>query len=261
MNYFFFLDNDDKSLNQSVEIFNRPPAIRLCLDNLKPKKIIAFYSDGKKWNYHFIKNINPNENAIIKKNDLPLNFLDKSVFLCIKDHADFDNFNLKDEDYMNCTPSWRANIKIFSKTSSVSYQGEYPHSMTQKKITLVSCSPMIQNKSNISSYFYLINLKNNPAKKLFKVKILNIKKEIIKEIIFETNTINFCKLNNILASHDELTYIFTSEEEGGVPIYFSRNSNNTSFSLEHTHPPTEYTYAGNRFFFQKKKQLHLKTFL
>ena len=113
---------------------------------------------------------------------------------------------------------------------------------------------MTQNKSNITSYFYLVNLKNNPAKKLFKVKILNIKKEIIKEIIFQTNTINFCKLNDLMDKHDELTYVFTSNEEGGIPIYFSRNCNYTSFSLEHTHPPTEYTYGGNRFFFQKKKK-------
>ena len=64
---------------------------------------------------------------------------------------------------MNSSPQWRANTKIFSDFTSASYQGEYPGSILSKNISLVSCSPMIQNK--FETYFYLINLTNNPEKK------------------------------------------------------------------------------------------------
>ena len=48
-------------------------------------------------------------------------------------------------------------------------------------------------------------------------------------------------------------YIFQSTDGGGIPIYFSIDRNG-QMSLEHTHPPTEYTLHGNRFFFQKLKK-------
>ena len=49
-------------------------------------------------------------------------------------------------------------------------------------------------------------------------------------------------------------YIFISKDRGGIPIYFSKNKDNTSLSIEHTHPPTEYTVHGNRQHFQKVKK-------
>ena len=254
MNYFFFLDTEDKDLSSSVEIFNRPPAKRLSTDTLTPKNVIAFYSDNNQWHSHCVTKLNPNSSINLKKTDLPNNFLNKSVFLCLSDNENVKKFSLNNEDYMNCIPSWRANIKISSNTSSVSYQGEYPFVMTQKKLSLVSCSPMIQYGMNISSYFYLINLKSEPKQSQFSVKILDTNKNIIQSVIFKTNCINILNLKDILKDNKNLMYVFSSEEEGGIPIYFSKNIYNNSFSLEHTHPPTEYTFQGNRNIFQNKKK-------
>ena len=50
--------------------------------------------------------------------------------------------------------------------------------------------------------------------------------------------------------------IFTSKEYGGIPLYFSKDKNSEFLSLEHTHPPIEHIYMGNRFYFQKKKKTH-----
>ena len=254
MNYFFFLDTLEKELTPSVEVFNRPPAKRLSADKLKTKNVIAFYSDKKYWKYHFISELKPNQSLSINKKDLPIEFYDKSVFLFLSDFKNFDRSILKDEDYMNCSPAWRANIKISSNFNSVSYQGEYPHIMTEKKLSLVSCSPMIQNNKLTHNFFYLVNLKCKPYQNKFKVKIMNIKKKIIQEFNFETNKVNFIDLEKLYKNNNELTYIFSSEDEGGVPIYFSKSIDNKYFSLEHTHPPTEYTFSGNKIFFQKKKK-------
>lgn len=254
MNFFFFLDTTDNKLRPSVEIFNRPAALRLCKDKLKSKNIIAFYSDGKKWISKKIQLLKPYESKIIYKKDLPFEMHDKSVFICLSDNDKINEKQINNENYMNSSPAWRANIKISSFYNAISYQGEYPHSMTNKKISLVSCSPMIQNPENAISYFYLVNLKSNPEKKVFKIKIMDINKKILKEIFFKTNSINNFCLNDTIQQYKQLTYIFSSDEEGGIPIYFSQSKDKLSFSLEHTHPPTEYTFEGNRMLFQNKKK-------
>ena len=254
MNFFFFLDTTDNNLTSSVEIFNRPAALRLCKDKLLPKNIVAFYTDGKKWISKKIQILDPYQSKIIYKKDLPSEMHNKSVFICLSDNDKINEKQIINENYMNSSPAWRANIKISSENNSTSYQGEYPHAMTNKKLSLVSCSPMIQNPEDAISYFYLVNLKSNPEKKIFNLKMLDINKKVLKEFFFKTNSINTLCLNDIVKENKQLTYIFSSEDEGGIPIYFSQSKDKLSFSLEHTHPPTEYTFEGNRILFQKKKK-------
>ena len=80
MNYFFFLDTNEKDLIPSVEIFNRPPAKRLSSDKLKSKNVIAFYSDKKFWNYHIVSELKPNSSLLIKKT-LDRSSFEKAIFL------------------------------------------------------------------------------------------------------------------------------------------------------------------------------------
>jgi len=61
-------------------------------------------------------------------------------------------------------------------------------------------------------------------------------------------------LNDISQNLTDHMYIFRSLERGGIPIFFTKNRNSSCLSLEHTHPPTEYTVHGNRFHFQKNKK-------
>ena len=65
---------------------------------------------------------------------------------------------------MNSIPAWRSNIKISSKYTSCSFQGEIPGSLINKNLSLVSCSPMIQSQKDFNTFFYLINLNNNAKK-------------------------------------------------------------------------------------------------
>ena len=48
--------------------------------------------------------------------------------------------------------------------------------------------------------------------------------------------------------------VFKSTENGGIPLYLNISSDQKQISIEHTHPPVEYVYGGDRQFFQKAKK-------
>ena len=48
-------------------------------------------------------------------------------------------------------------------------------------------------------------------------------------------------------------YVFKSQSYGGVPLYFTK-SDDKKMSIEHTHPPSEYIFMGDRNYFQKLKK-------
>ena len=256
MNYFFFLSHPDKSLKSSVDLFNRPPSITWSKQILYDVYINIFYTDGNNWIFDNLGILKKNEYITIKKNDLPSKFRDKSVFISLNKKRYKDKEEIVDENYMQSIPAWRSNIKIFNDKTSCSYQGEFPGSMITKDLSLVSCCPMIQLNKNLESYFYLINLNKDPKKIKFKITLLNSNREILHNHYFYTNTVNILPLNNLPINLDDKMTIFISKDKGGIPIYFTKNKNNTSLSIEHTHPPIEYIVHGNRPYFQKVKKNH-----
>ena len=253
MNYYFFLDFPDKNFSSSLDIFNMPSNLKLCNDKIKDCYVNLFYSDGEKWVTHQYTTLKKFESKLIKKNHLPNHFQDKSVFLSYS----FDNSHqsdlLKNIDYMNSNPDWRANICIYNSYTSTSYQGEYPGEFLNRKISLVSCTPMLQK--NALNFFYLVNLQADPKIKSFELEIYDSYKNKIDEVTVYTNTINIVKLDKLKSIHKENMFIFISREQGGVPIYFSSSTDYKSLSLEHTHPPVEYLYWGERSYFQKNKKI------
>ena len=251
MNIYFFLNHPN--LDSSLDIFNFPPNLKFCSDDLKDIYPYAFFSNGKEWEYISLDKIKKNDSYILQKSNLPSKFQDKSVFLSFSlEPNDFKN-SLRNLNYMNSSPQWRANTKIFNKFTSASYQGEYPGSILSKKISLVSCSPMIQ--SNFDTYFYLINLTDNPEIKKFTVNILNTNLENIHSLECSTNSINFFDLNSLKYKFTDNFYVFKSKSFGGVPLYFTKSDNN-KMCIEHTHPPAEYIFMGDRNYFQKLKKKH-----
>ena len=54
MNFFFFLDHTDSNLVSSVNIFNKPPSITWANYKLEDCHLVAFFSDGSKWNFEKI---------------------------------------------------------------------------------------------------------------------------------------------------------------------------------------------------------------
>ena len=218
------------------------------------KNIYLFYIENSHWENEIFDEIEYGYTKVIKKNDLPINIRNKNVFITLSSK------NLKkydppfDDKSLNTTPSWRANIKIFSSNAACSYQGEIPGGFINKNLSLVSCSPFIQtNNASIQNYFYLVNLMQNPATHQFDVEILNTSKQVLNTIKCHTNKVNLCDLSFLDCLNDKM-FIFRSSKYGGIPLYFSKNLDNTQMSLEHTHPPTEYLFSGDRLSFQKKKK-------
>lgn len=254
MNYFFFLDHPDPSLNSAIEIFNRAPMDLFYKQKKEDKKIYIFFIENDIWKNCFFCNISYDSSLIIKKSDLPKKFHNRAVLLSITSKNLKENEPPFNDKSMDSIPAWRSNIKIFNNFTSTSYQGEFPGSFLNLNLTLTSCSPFIQFNTKIDNYFYLINFNKDPIQKKFKVEILNSKKEILDSFYFVTNNVNVLKLNSLPNKSKDNMYIFRSKDYGGIPLYFSRSNDNKSFSLEHTHPPQEYLFLGDRGIYQKKKK-------
>ena len=101
----------------------------------------------------------------------------------------------------------------------------------------------------------MVNLQSNPIVEPFLLEVYDNHKNKLDEITFYTNTINIFKLENLKNNLNENMLIFISRKQGGVPIYLSKSLDDKSISLEHTHPPVEYLYWGERNFFQKNKKI------
>ncbi len=252
MNIYFFLDHSDS--NSSIDIFNFPPNFKFCKDTLRDIYPYAFYSNGEEWKYFELAKIKKNESRIIKKDDLPFETKNKSVFVSFSFKPNEFNKSLENLNYMNSSPQWRSNTKIYNNFTSTSYQGEYPVSILSKKISLVSCSPMIQ--SNFDTYFYMVNLTDNPKKIEFDMCIMNTEFKKLANLKCLTNTINIFDLNKLDYKFTDNFYVFKSDEFGGVPLYFTISQDRKRMGIEHTHPPLEYIFSGNRSHFQKLKKKH-----
>lgn len=253
MNFFFLLPPPLIGLKSEIDIVNSSPSS--VFSKSKSEKMILhyFYSDGSQWIFEDICSIGRDESITINENDIKINLKNKSVFLSLNKQKKINTSILLDEDYHESKIAWRANIKIKSEFSSTSYQGEYPGGMINKKISLVSCSPMVQNDIDTKNFFYLVNLNYKPQINNFVVKVLDANKKIQDSFTCYTNTINLIDLDKFKINDGSNMKIFSSDAGGGVPIYFSIDKNNR-MSIEHTHPPTEYVLHGNRFFFQKIKK-------
>ena len=49
MNYFFFLDHPDSSLESTLDLFNKPPSKTWSKQKLYDAHVNIFYSNGKKF--------------------------------------------------------------------------------------------------------------------------------------------------------------------------------------------------------------------
>ncbi len=254
MNYYFFLDKH-KDFNSSVNLFNIPSCEHLSKDYSKDRFIIAVYSDGNSWNYFNLGKFKSKTNIELDKNQLPEKFRNESVYIFFSEDLNFDSTNLKIKPrYMQSMPEWRSNIKIYNEFTATSYQGEIPDVLLNKDLSIVSCSPMIQNKNNINNYLYIVNLRKKPDKIKYEIEILDTKKNVIGKHFAFTNTVNLIDLNKFVNNLDENVFIIRSLYYGGLPIYFSHNNEKSQLSLEHTHPPSSYLIFGNNMEFQKRKK-------
>lgn len=249
--YFLNLSNTIDGFEAKINICNFAPMPIFYKNKLKEKFIKIFYLNNKKWNVIIHSKIKRDESKVIKQKDLP-NFLnEKSLFLYLSDNEEL-NINDLNDSYDKSEPTWRSNIGIGNEHCFASYQGEIPYTFFNNKVSLVSCSPMLQNKNGSRTYFILVNLFKEPNNNSFQVDIHTLDKKKIKSVNFSSNTINCVDITNIINDYEML--VFKSSENGGIPLYLNMSYDQKQISIEHTHPPVEYVYGGNRQFFQKAKK-------
>lgn len=147
------------------------------------------------------------------------------------------------------TPAWRATIGIKSSWTQTSYQGEldpFPQSGT-----LLSFAPFFQFGIGIENYMIFLNLEKSPATRISNIEIYDTKTLNLKgRFIVRNNAANIISLNNLGLNENDLPLIIC-KDMAGIPLYFSRTTDGTFMSLEHSHPPASYVVHGNRWEAQK----------
>ena len=214
MNYFSFLDHPDKSLEASIELFNRPPMNLFSEQNKEHKKIYLFYIENEKWKNIQFDTIQYNKSKIIKKRDIPLNLQNKTVFVTMTSRTLKSNASPFNDKSMQSIPSWRSNIKIYNQNTSTSYQGEIPGSFLNLNLSLTSCSPFLQFEDKIENYFYLVNFNADPVLKKFELEVLDTNKNLLSILICKTNHVNIFNLNFLKKNYSDHMYIFRSKNYG-----------------------------------------------
>jgi hypothetical protein len=147
------------------------------------------------------------------------------------------------------SPAWRASLGLSSALSSTSYQGEldpFPESGS-----LLTFGPLIQFGDGIENFLILLNLEKTAISRTVRVEIFDSKKKDLKGTFeLSNNDATAISLDGLDFKPTDLPLIIC-RDMSSIPIYFSRTSDGSSLSLEHTHPPASYVIHGKRWAAQK----------
>ena len=110
----------------------------------------------------------------------------------------------------------------------------------------------MQKKININNYLIFLNLESKPnsRKGLLKFSTVRQPELIIKDAEIKSNSCNFIDLNALNIEDDELLVCYT-KSMSGIPLFLSFSNEDSTMSLEHTHPPASFVIHGNRKNMQK----------
>lgn len=251
MNYYFF--PCIAGFDSSITLVNFP-----CLETQKalegPQHIYATWTDGERWHYYKLRDIEYKKAIEIKHSELPKQIPESPFLFFHPDILPKTSEDLFVSDHMYFMPTWRGNIKIFSNDTATSYEGDYQHEMVCniRKGSLVSISPMVQDNPNVNNVFILVNITKSPLKIEHAIYFFDpLKKEIIYKEKVYTNTCNVINLKGLKLSQGA-PLLTISQTISGIPLYFSYTDDKKSLSFEHTHPPASFIVFGDSLYFQAK---------
>tara|TARA_A100001015_G_scaffold319314_1_gene441818 strand:+ start:1393 stop:2160 length:768 start_codon:yes stop_codon:yes gene_type:complete len=247
MNYFFSIKTD--KLKSKLTI----PKFQNCGKKIKKNKVYKACIKNNTWNvsdpvfdqnnnFYFIDSSElNNENIFFLATEKELVKMKNTNF------SKLDNIS----EFTDTFPDYRANLRLFNSEGGFSsYQSEYPHTMTEKKGSILSPISILLNKHNDENILFFKNIHCCPENKKFEIYFLNIvNKKIISNKTVYTNKTNIINIDKDLINPD--VYLF-SKEYLGIPIFLSIK--NGHMSLEHTHPPHLYILGSERY----KKVMELK---
>lgn len=151
--------------------------------------------------------------------------------------------------FRTMVPAWRATLGLSTIHASTSYQGEldpFP-----AKGSLLTFGPFIQFGEKVENYLILLNIENSPIARTSQVEIYDSEKmELRGTFEARNNDTTIIALDNLGFSSIDLPLIIC-REMSAIPLYFSKTSDDSFLSLEHTHPPASYVVHGKRWEAQK----------
>lgn len=132
-----------------------------------------------------------------------------------------------------------------------SYQGEFPYLMSRIKGTFIAFDPLINKRqNNVTTKLVFINIfsKKIIDKQKYNLKMADsIDKNIKNNIEYVHNSAAIMDV----CDGDGSSYVFYSKDTLGIPIFISYEKNeNSSLSVEHTHPPSELFWGEYKFYGQ-----------
>lgn len=146
-------------------------------------------------------------------------------------------------------PAWRATIGLSTVHASTSYQGEIDPFPAPG--SLLTFCPFIQFGDEISNYLIFVNIEKSPVARTSQLEIYDCGKIELKGVFAaRNNEATVVALDGLGLTSTDLPLI-VCREMSGIPLYFSRTSDGSFLSLEHTHPPASYVIHGRRWEAQK----------
>ncbi len=146
-------------------------------------------------------------------------------------------------------PAWRATLGVSSALSSTSYQGEIDPFPTPG--SLLTFGPFIQFGEGIENYLICLNIEKSPITRTAQVEIYDADKTVLKnKFEVRNNDATIIALDSLGFSPTDLPLIIC-RGMSAIPLYFSKTSDGSFLSLEHTHPPASYVILGKRWEAQK----------
>ena len=249
MDYYFFLKDPETEPEITVSNFLHTHVNEFCD---RKRFICLAFPQINRWTIRTVKALEPFESYTLRASELgmPADDIAKVlVFLSPQEFdGDFDELPRVEEFPKPRFSFWRANLRIRSKTSSVSYQGDFPSQMLDmERGTMVSISPFFQKAHGIHNKVFVVTFRRQPASVRGHLLFRRLKNNrAIKEVDIYTNRVNSIDLSDLkLDGADELILLM-SPDTACVPIYFSHSADYRFLSLEHTHPPIELTVFGSR---------------
>ena len=105
----------------------------------------------------------------------------------------------------------------------------------------------MQKKINIKNYLIFLNLESKPNSRKGFLKFSTVRRPelIIKDAEIKSNSCNFIDLNDLNIEDDDLLICY-SKNMSGIPLFLSLSNDDSTISLEHTHPPASFLIHGNR---------------
>lgn len=146
-------------------------------------------------------------------------------------------------------PAWRATLGLSTSLISTSYQGEIdPFPIPGSLLTI---APFIQYGKEIENYLICLNIEKSAIIRTAKIELYDAEKMSLKgSFELKNNDVTIIALDDLGYNQTDLPLIIC-REMSIIPLYFSKTSDGSFLSLEHTHPPASYVVHGRRWDVQK----------